>query len=93
MIFRKDYLNNQFSLERKHLKSFIDGKSAYRDQRTALSVEHSAPSQLLRRKVYDRKDSLKVLWLGRHNNRSRRNPKHHQILLQKAILNKTEKPG
>ena len=32
-------------------------------------------------------------WKGRHNNRSWRNPKHHQILLQKAILNKTGKPG
>jgi hypothetical protein len=32
-------------------------------------------------------------WKGRHNNRSWRNPKHHQILLQKAILNKSGKPG
>ena len=30
---------------------------------------------------------------GDLKNRSWRNPKHHQILLQKAILNKTGKPG
>jgi hypothetical protein len=48
----------------------------------------------LSRLMRGHRDSILInKWKVRHNNRSLRNPKHHQILLQNAILNKTGKPG